>query len=42
MLESKNELMSADVIKIIGEQLPDDLMLVDLLVNYMKQNISKI
>ena len=29
MLESKNELMSADTIKIIREQLPNDLMLVD-------------
>lgn len=42
MLESKNELMSAAMIKIIREQLPNDLMFVDILVNYMKQNISKI
>ncbi|MBS5114114.1 MAG: hypothetical protein KHY88_00175 [Erysipelotrichaceae bacterium] len=38
-LEINDEIISSDLIRIIRHSLPDNLMLVDLLVNYIVKNI---
>ncbi len=38
-LEINDEIISSDLIRIIRQSLPNNLMLVDLLVNYIVKNI---
>lgn len=38
-LEINDEIISSDLIRIIRQSLPDNLMLVDSLVNYIVKNI---
>ena len=39
-LEINNEIISSDLIRIIRQSLPNNLMLVDLLVNYIKREFK--
>lgn len=39
-LEINDEIISSDLIRIIRQSLPDNLMLVDLLVNYIKREFK--